>query len=102
MKAILSALVAFSATVLSSCGPDIKSLETLKEPKISGKPFQKMLVMEIHGDPNAQTKEVGKLFQVYFKLQFKGKKMTAPRARWPKSFDTPRNEWVGYWAMPVG
>ncbi len=95
-------LTAFAAMLLCACGPDLKGYEGLKTPKISDKPSQKMLIMEVHGDPANQTKEVGKLFQVYFKLQFKGKSMSAPRARWPKPFDTPRNEWVGYWALPVG
>jgi hypothetical protein len=97
----ISALFAVLAIFLASCGPDLKNLETLKIPKISGKPSQKMLVMETRGDPS-RTKDVGKLFQIYFKLQFKGKSMEAPRARWPKPFDTPRSEWVGYWALPVG
>lgn len=95
-------LAVTAAFVLFACGPDVKKYEVLKDPKISVKPDQKMLVLEVSGDPNLQTKEVGKLFQVYFKLKFEGKKMVAPRARWPKPFDTPRNEWVGLWAMPIG
>jgi hypothetical protein len=27
--------------------------------------------------------------------------MAAPRARWPKPFNTPRNEWVGLYGIPV-
>src|SRR5271157_2957476 len=95
-------LVSLAAVLFASCGPDLKKFDALKTPAISDKPSQKMLVMEIQGDPANQTKEVGKLFQVYFKLQFKGKGMPSPRARWPKPFDTPRSEWVGYWALPVG
>jgi hypothetical protein len=91
-----------ASLLLYACGPDLKILETLKNPGISYKPSQKMLVMAVQGDPDSKTKDVGKLFQTYYKLQFKGKKMAAPRARWPKLFNTPRNEWVGCWAMPIG
>ncbi len=89
--------------VLYSCGPDLRKLESLKDPKISLKPDQNMLVMEITGDPTGQAKAVGKLFQTYYKLNFKGKSMAvAPRARWPKPFNTPRDQWAGYWGLPVG
>ena len=27
--------------------------------------------------------------------------MEAPRARWPKPFDSPKNEWIGIYGIPV-
>jgi hypothetical protein len=41
------------------------------------------------------------LYTAYFKLDFKNKKMEAPRARWPKPFNTPVDQWTGIWALPV-
>ena len=46
-------------------------------------------------------KDVGDLFKTWYSLPMKDKRMVAPRARWPKPFNTPRGEWVGLWAMPV-
>jgi hypothetical protein len=85
-------------------GPDLTKYESLKEPKISIAPNQKMLVVEAKGDPNvAGEKAFGLLFQIYFKTKDtpKGPNQPAPRARWPIALDTPKTEWVGLYAMPV-
>ena len=88
--------------LLTSCGPDPKLFEPLKNGKISQKARQKVLILETYGDPNTSMKETGKLFSVFYKMKFEGDKMKiAPRARWPKPFSTPREQWVGIWAMPV-
>ncbi len=87
--------------ILSACGPNPKNFESMKEPKIIHKEKQKMLVMETTGNHDAMGKTVGKLYGAYYKLKFKGKKMAAPRARWPKPFNTPVNEWTAVWALPV-
>lgn len=85
-------------------GPDLTKYESLKEPKISNLPNQKMLVVEAKGDPNSVgEKAFGLLFQMYFKMKntVKGPGQSAPRARWPVAWDTPKTEWVGFYAMPV-
>jgi hypothetical protein len=85
-------------------GPDLTKYESLKEPKISTAPNQKMIVVETKSDPNVVgEKAFAMLFQLYFKMKEtpKGPGQAAPRARWPVAFDTPKTEWVGLYAMPV-
>jgi hypothetical protein len=60
-----------------------------------------MLSMEYKGNPDDATQAAGDLYKVFFKLDFKGKKMEAPRARWTQPFDTPRDKWVSIWSFPV-
>ncbi|MBU2555055.1 MAG: hypothetical protein KKF98_11405 [Bacteroidetes bacterium] len=65
---------------------------------------QKMVVVEAKGDPNVVGgKAFRLLFKTYFKIKgtSKGPKQPAPRARWPRSLDIPKSEWVGFYAMPV-
>lgn len=96
---LLAAVLAF----LASCAPGFKQYEALKDPQIRHQPPQKMLVLTVTGNPSAMGGEVGKLYTAYFKLKFKGKSFSqAPLARWPKPFNTPADEWVGVWALPVG
>lgn len=82
-------------------GPDLGPYLALKDPRISPKPDQRMLVVESEGDPN----EVGEkafalLFKTYFKA-IKARGMVAPRARWPKPLETPKDQWTGLYALPV-
>jgi hypothetical protein len=98
---VFAALFVLSVLVSASCGPNPKKYETLKNPVITNRESQMMLVAELHGDPNLQTKAVGELFRVWYSLPMKDKRMVAPRARWLKPFNTPKSEWVGLWAMPV-
>ena len=86
-------------------GPDQSRYDVLKNPCISKKPGQKMIVVEMKGDPNETG---GKAFPVLFKTYFGLKKQVkdldsrvAPRARWPEPFDTPRDSWVGIYGLPV-
>ncbi|MCB1325652.1 MAG: GyrI-like domain-containing protein [Spirochaetales bacterium] len=74
------------------------------EPHIVERPDQQMLVIETVGDPN----ELGgpaimRLFSVLADLQESppDASTSAPRARWPKPFETPITEWVGIWAVPA-
>jgi hypothetical protein len=63
-----------------------------------------MLVVEAQGDPREVGAEAfGLVFQLYFQSPEtpKGMQQTAPRARWPVSFEEPRSEWVGLYALPV-
>ena len=85
-------------------GPDLSQFEHLKDPQVSTKENQKMLVVETKGDPNIVGKKAfGMLFKLYYKIKGtpKGPGRYAPRARWQKSLDVPKSEWVGLYAMPV-
>ncbi|MBT3228380.1 MAG: hypothetical protein HOD43_12235 [Candidatus Marinimicrobia bacterium] len=88
---------------LVGCGKNFQEYEHLTTPEISEKVAQKMLVYEAVGDPN---ETVGNAFGALFSTFFKLKKdhdmdMTAPRARWPKPADTPKDQWLGIYGMPV-
>ncbi len=85
---------------LSNASP----FEQLKEPKISIKENQKMLVVESKGDPNViGGKAFGLLFQLYFSIPEARQNLmqTIPRARWPLALDTPKSEWTGLYALPI-
>jgi len=85
-------------------GPDLSAYAFLKEPRIAKLPDQRMLEVRVTGDPTTAGKDAfGQLFKVFYALKRKtgGLEMAAPRARWPKSFDTPRNEWVGIYGLPI-
>ena len=85
-------------------GPDVSQFAHLKEPKISTKKNQKMLVVEAKGDPNAVGgKAFGLLFQLYYRMPEtpKGPMQSAPIARWPVPLDAPKSEWIGLYALPI-
>jgi hypothetical protein len=85
-------------------GPDLSMYEYLKNPRITTIEDQKMLVVEVVGDPNVVGERAfSKLFEIYYRLKDvpKGPKQPAPRARWAQSIETPREEWIGRYALPV-
>jgi hypothetical protein len=85
-------------------GPDPAQFEYLREPQVRMMADQRVLQVEAKGQPEAVGGEAfSLLFQTYFKLKGvpKGPKQPAPRARWPLSLDTPKEEWIGRYAMPV-
>ncbi len=101
MKKTLLAILSLSLFI--SCSKKFTEYEHLLEPHISEKAPQKMLVYEAVGNPN---ETVGNAFGALFSTFFKLKKdhdmdMAAPLARWPKGPDTPMEEWIGIYAMPV-
>jgi len=101
MKIKLSLFLAI--ILLMGCSKNFQEYEYLLEPQISEKAPQKMLVYEAVGDPN---ETVGNAFGALISTFFKLKKdhdmdMAAPRARWPKSLDTPKDQWLGIYALPV-
>jgi hypothetical protein len=92
--------LAFYILNLSLGAQDFSQYEKLKEPQISKKPDQRMLVVEAKGDPTVVAKDAfTKLFGTFFKLP--GVKMAAPRARWLIDFAGPREDWVGFYALPL-
>lgn len=100
---VVAAVIGFSIYYMMQ-GPDLTKYEYLNEPQITSKSNQKMIVVEAQGDPNViGAKAFGMLFQLYFKMKetVKGPGQSAPRARWPLAWDTPKTEWVGLYAMPV-
>ena len=101
MKTKLSLLLA--TILLIGCGKNFEENEYLLEPQIIDKAPQKLLVYEVMGNPNEVGGEAfGALFSTFFKLK-KNHDMGAPipRARWPKLLETPKEEWLGIYAMPV-
>ena len=85
-------------------GPDVSRYLSLKEPRISEKPDQPVLVVEAKGDPNVIGGKVfSLLFKTYYALKDNAKSFTvAPRARWPHIIAaTPKNQWQGSYALPV-
>lgn len=102
--AILLAIVAAGIVLmgyLMTRGPDLTPYLALREPRITEKPDQRMLVVEAQGDPNVVgAKAFSLLFKTYFKAT-KGRNMVAPRARWPQKLDTPKDQWTGLYALPA-
>jgi len=90
---------------LTGCGPDLSKYYSMKEPVIKEMPDRKVIVAEIKGDPNTTGKNgMTAIYRMYFALYGKNKGMDmtlAPRARWPKGFDVPKQEFIGLWALPV-
>jgi len=79
-------------------------LEALKEPRITQRPAESMLVVEATGDPAIMGGQAfGLLFQLYYRVPStpKGPQQAAPRARWPVDLEQPRSEWIGLYALPV-
>jgi len=84
-------------------GPDPKQFEHLINPSISKLPNQHMLVVEAKGDPNISGATAIKLlFKTYYSLSGVNKsKKVSPRARWPIADDSPKNQWLGLFALPI-
>jgi len=104
--AILVVLIIIAFIGLRSMmrGQDLSAYESLRAPRISTMASQRMLVVELKGDPNVVGgKAFGALFKTYYQLKGvpKGGPPPAPRARWPLSLDTPKGEWIGFYGMPV-
>jgi hypothetical protein len=75
----------------------------LVEPKITAKADQPMLTYSVTGDPGNSGKEaMGALMNTFFKLKKQHKLTMSPViARWPMPFDTPKEEWIGVFGLPV-
>lgn len=101
--AVIVIALAIAAYFMMTKGPDLSQYEPLREPRISKMAPQKMLVVEAKGDPNViGAKAFKTLFGTYYKLKKSEKKwQVAPRARWPLPLDTPKDKWIGLYALPV-
>ncbi len=96
-------MISLTLILLLSCSKNFKEYEPLLDPQISEEAPQKMLVYEVAGDPNETVGQAfGALFSTFYKLKRSHKmEMQAPRARWPKGPETPKEDWVGIYALPV-
>src|SRR6185369_4044532 len=101
---MLIVAIAASSAVFASPESGRSQLEAVKEPRITSKKNEKMLVVEAKGDPNiVGGKAFGLLFRLYYSIKEtpKGAGQAPPRARWPQSIETPKAEWIGYYGLPV-
>jgi hypothetical protein len=98
--AVLFALIALSAGAVFAQQPPAD--DSLKAPRLTTKPDQKMLVVEAKGDPNTAGGEAfQKLFSTFFRLP--GVQMAPPRVRWtaPDYASSPKSDWIGYYGLPL-
>jgi hypothetical protein len=101
---IVLILVFVFVLYLMQKGPDTKQFERLLNPVVSQLPNQNMLIVEAKGDPGVSGRKAMKLlYKTYYSLKGvpKSFKMNAPRARWPLSFDAPKDQWIGLFALPI-
>ena len=86
-------------------GPKLEQVEHLKIPRVATMQPVKVIQVIADGDPNVVGGNAfGLLLKTYFKLKGVpkgGPDLKAPRARWPISADTPKDQWKGYYAIPV-
>jgi hypothetical protein len=97
-------IIVVISVFLLALGPIFSQFDHLKEPKISTRKNEKMLVVQAKGDPNIiGVKAFGLLFKLYYSMKDtpKGFIQAPPRARWPISLDTKKSEWIGFYALPV-
>ncbi len=102
IKPLLWIIVFTAAATLASSQTerDLSRYDVLKEPRIAQMPAQKMLVVDIKGDPNVSGQQAfAALYKTFFTI--KGARMSAPRARWNAITTTPKNEWTGSCGLPV-
>ncbi|OFW27126.1 MAG: hypothetical protein A3H97_13265 [Acidobacteria bacterium RIFCSPLOWO2_02_FULL_65_29] len=84
-------------------GPDASQFAHLREPRLTRLGDQRMLVVEAAGDPNVVGAGAFKLlFSTYFKLEGASRigRPPAPRARWARPQDTPKDKWLGQYGLP--
>jgi len=102
--AVIIIVIVAAVLIFMPKGADIKQFEHLLNPVISELPDQNMLVVEVIGKPDESAGKAMKLiYQTYYKLDGvkKSLKIKAPRARWPLPFDTPHDQWIGIFALPI-
>jgi hypothetical protein len=102
----VAVVVTLAAAVLlfAMSGPSIAQFEYLRDAQVRILPDRKVVQVEARGTPQAVAGQaIGLLFKTYFKLPGvpKGPRQPAPCARWPLPLDTPKDQWVGRYAMPV-
>lgn len=102
--AIIALFIVIGIAVIGQFGPKERDVIGRLTPTIIHKENTNALVIEAPGDPNNTAGAAfSMLMAAYLKLKetTKTTKMEALRARWPKPFETPINEWIGMYAIPV-
>jgi hypothetical protein len=86
-----------------SSGPSPEQFAYIANPRLTRLADRQMLVVEAHGDPNVVGAHAFKtLFNTYYRLDGVSRgRPPAPRARWPRAGETSKQDWVGYYALPV-
>jgi hypothetical protein len=104
LAAVILLLVAAGTVWWLSRGPDEAQFAEIRDPRFTRLSPQRMLIVEATGDPTIVSGGAIKLlFNTYFKLKGVSRtgKPPAPRARWRFTLETPREQWVGRYALPV-
>ncbi len=107
--ALIGVVVIAIAVVLfvigSPQGPRLSDVASLKEPRITSCPGQRVLQVTAKGNPELIGKKAFRLLmKAYFGVKGVpkyGPNFKPPRARWPSGIETPASEWIGLYAMPV-
>src|SRR5690348_465717 len=100
----LVAAIVVGAVLWLRGGPDVSQFADLKDPRLTRRPDERMLVVDATGDPNVVGARAFKqLFSTYYTLDGVSRRQRppAPRARWPKPAEMPRQQWIGRYALPV-
>lgn len=67
---LLTSLFAAGIFFLYSCAPDLSEYQYLQDPQITTKPKQKMIIVELQGDPSITGKEAfSALISTFYKLK---------------------------------
>jgi len=101
---VVVVVVLTAAFLFGVSGPSPAQFGYLKEPQVRILPDLKVLQVQAKGEPGTVGSQAfGLLFRTYFSLKGvpKGPQQPAPRARWPLALDTPKDQWIGRYAMPV-
>ena len=98
-------LILFAVSLnLFDCGHNLSTYQHLRNPQINDIPDQPMLEVTMQGSPELTAKSsFKKLYQTFYKMKrtHRDLRANAPRARWPMSFDTPTDEWIGIFGVPL-
>jgi hypothetical protein len=83
---------------------DAAAFDHLREPRVTTRDAEPVLEVRAVGDPAVVgSAAFGLLFQLYYMSPSTPKAPPGPvvKARWPSPEGTPRDEWVGLYALPV-
>jgi hypothetical protein len=84
-------------------GPSPEQFAYIANPRLTRLSDRQMLIVEARGDPNIVGAHAFKtLFNTYYRLDGVSRgRPPAPRARWPRAGEMPKQNWVGYYALPI-
>ncbi len=100
LAVLLLVAVAFISYINS--GPTADDFSYLKQPRLTDKADEKVLVIELTGDPNVVAKDAfTALFKTYFQSGGSGSHMPSPKARWGNILSSPKSKWIGQYSLPA-